>query len=390
MLARQTILVRRAAVFAAGWAASFALFNHVLNARRMLADFRDHLRFLRDFVDGKAPMPGHFLFHLLTAGISRLTGLSLEVSAAVVLSLAVAACALIVHELYLGSGEDAGDSEWRRSAATIAALTTSAIYFKGFNSIYVGQSGPNVWHNPTSIVLKPFALVAAIWLERIIFDGARGRAYVVVIAAVLIGMLAKPAFALVLIPTAGVMAAYMMLPPRWQKLGADRLPTSAPTRNFLMALVLLSAALLLAQALYIFGERRGITIAFLGVWRNQTPSVAISMLLALAFPLSVTNLDVKRGVPLRGLGLAWGFTIAGAVIYAFLAESGGAFMDGNFSWGYQIALAILFAFAFRSYARQWRAAPHGRDFVVTTALLTLHVASGAFYLYQIVFLRHFY
>jgi hypothetical protein len=174
---------------------------------------------------------------------------------------------------------------------------------------------------------------------------------------------------------------------------AEHLPVSNATRNFLLVLTGAAAAVLLAQSFYIFLSERsttGLVLRPLAVWSRHTTNIPLSILLGIAFPLGVTLLELRRGVAVRGLALAWAFVIAGAAVYALFAERGRVLTYGNFAWGYQIALSILFAFAVRAYLWHWRHAQRTSwSFLAVTALLAGHVYSGFYYLYQILVLNRY-
>ena len=170
------------------------IFHQVLNT-----DFGVHLRRVRRLLAGDHSLPGHFLFHMLTAATATLLKLSAEKAAVLVMTGSSVASAAVIFGLYLYPMAERRDV-LLRLALTISALVASAIFLPFFNRIYSGQSSPNVWHNPTNVLLKPLALISAIYLERICFARAGFWPCLILIATIIVGALAKPAFALVLLP----------------------------------------------------------------------------------------------------------------------------------------------------------------------------------------------
>lgn len=371
-------------VFLVVFGLSWAILSGIVPDSRFDTDFPEHLASVRQWLAGTADLPAHFLFHALTAaGVGF--GLSLDVAAIAVLSASVGASAVIVYTLYLSPGAPSG----ARAACAIIACVATAIYAHGFNSLYTGQSSPTIWHNPTGMLLKPFALASAICVERIVYGGASRSTYVVAAATLLLGLIAKPAFVLVFTPVAAVIAVFMALPARWRPRFDWLMSADRRARTGLLALVVIAGVALWIQARYILPVRPGVELRPLLVWSGYTPSIAFSLLLVLAFPLSATMLDLRNRVPVRGLAIAWGYLAVGALIFGLLAEKGLIRTHGNLGWGFQVALSVLYAFALRSYLGHWSARRRGWEFTTATTLLVLHVASGVYYLYQILALRSY-
>jgi hypothetical protein len=386
---RATRLLVEVALVAAVFLGSYIVLFDVAIDIRMVADHRFHLEIARRFAATGTGLPAHPLFHALSAAGSRLSGIPVDSSAMLLLSLSIAFSALLIHRLILGAAAPAASTRdlWAAAGLTLLTLLAQPIFIPSFNELLVGQSSPNIWHNPTNMVLKPLALVSAICLERVVFGQPTRRDYAAILAAVLIGILAKPAFAMVLIPVTGALAAYLFLPARY-RFGSGREPMRATSRLFLAGLTVVSIAAIAAQARLILDER-GMQISVLTVWREYSPSVPLSILLVTAFPICVTVIEVARGRPLRGLGLAWAFTIAGIAIFAIFADSGDALLHGNFGWSYQIALAVLYPFVMRSYFALWREGGHSEGLLIASAALAAHISSGLYYLNQLMALHYY-
>lgn len=367
---------------------SWAILWGIVPDSRFDTDFPEHLASVRQWLEGTADLPAHFLFHALTAAGVGL-GLSLDVAAISLLSASVGASAVIVYTLYLSPAAASDASAGARAACAIIACVATAIYAHGFNNLYTGQSSPTIWHNPTGMLLKPFALASAICVERIVYGSASRTTYAVAAATLLLGLIAKPAFVLVFIPVAAAIALFMALPAGWRPRFEWLVSADRRARTGLLALVVIAGVALWIQARYILPVRPGVELRPLLVWSGYTPSIAFSLLLVLAFPISATLLDLRNRVPVRGLGMAWGYAAVGALIFALLAEKGLIRTHGNLGWGFQVALSVLYAFALRSYLAHWSVRRRGWEFTTATTLLVLHVASGLYYLYQILVLRSY-
>lgn len=366
--------------------ASWAILSGIVPDSYFDTDFPEHVEAVRLWLAGTAALPAHFLFHVLTAAVAML-GAPLETAAIAVLATSIGATAVIVDSLYLASAAHPRAPAGARALCLLVACAATAIYAHGFNTVYIGQSSPTIWHNPTAMLLKPFALASALCIERIVFGTARRSTYIVAALTLVLGLVAKPAFVLVFIPVALVLAAVVALPGLRSRLPESFAPTARPAAFALLLLAGLAAIALWVQARYILPVRPGIELRPFLVWSPLTPSIPFSLLLVLAFPIAATVLDVRNRVPLTGLALAWAYVVVGALLYALLAEKGLMRTHGNLGWSFQVALSVLYAFSVRSHFAHWALGRRGWEFTTATTLLALHAASGAYYLYQILVLR---
>lgn len=374
--------------FATIGVAAYLIWDAIIVRQVLDTDFATHLRRVRRLLAGDYRLPGHFLFHVLTAAAVTLFDLSAKKAAVLLMTGSSVASAAVIFFLYLSPTADRRDI-LLRITLTISALVASAIFVPFFNRIYSGQSSPNIWHNPTGALLKPLALISAIYLERICFRQGGLWPCLILIVTIVAGVLAKPAFALALLPVLVSIVIATSLPPRWRFFSEDYFALDDRARKILFAFGVLSIVLVALQGFYIFSVRRPeihIVVAPFAVWSRKSPFIPLSILLAVAFPVAVTLLDWRRRIRLEGLALAWAFLVVAFFIRSAFAETGDAMMHGNFGWPYQIALSVLFAFSVRSYYHQAVLADKGVGFWITSGLLIGHVASGLYYLYQVLFL----
>ena len=389
---RRTATLAVLACFAAIAVAAYGLWDLIIVHQVLKTDFGAHLRRVHALLQTDSYiLSGHFLFQTLTAGVAASLDVAPERAAVLVMVASTVASAAVIYGLYLAPPAKRQDLPLRLALA-ISALIATAIFLPFFNRIYSGQSSPNVWHNPTNVLLKPFALLGAIYLERILFKKPGTWTYVAFVAAAVTGLAAKPAFVLLLIPVLAAAVVVANLPPRLRMLPRDYLALDRSTCLVLLGIALGLLALLVIQGIYIFTvvqHESHVVVAPFAVWSRTSPFIPLSLLLAVAFPAAVTWLDWKKGVRLEGLALAWAFVGVALCIRSLFAEAGPAMMHGNFGWPYQIALSVLFAFSVRSYYRHAVAAEKGAGFGIATALLFAHVVSGCYYLYQVLVLGRY-
>jgi len=189
------------------------------------------------------------------------------------------------------------------------------------------------------------------------------------------GTLAKPSFALCLIPAVLSLAGLRSLagrPPPWRAL----LPGL-----ILPACVVLAWQYLLSYSGTDSGVRYQSTILFapLRVLRFHAVDLGSKLVLSILFPLAVCFLYWPRSIQDTGLALGFLLFLFGAG-YGFLLSETTHPYHANLLWSGHISLFILFAFAVLFYVRQLRDGPfRGRAAIrhlLALAILLLHVRSG--------------
>jgi hypothetical protein len=258
---------------------------------------------------------------------------------------------------------------------TLMLVLVTAIYMPFFNiNLYLGQSSPNTWHNPTIILSKPFAYMI-FHLFPLLLCGAEGKIKKCVLISLLFVWctVIKPSFALAFLPACGL---YVLL--RHLK------SPQAYTRALMVAL-----PVVLMMALQYFntfgtGSESGIEIAFLKAMSMRTPNAYVSLLLVSAFPLCILLFRPVQCFRDDHLLLAWLTFLVALFQVAFLIETGPRMRDGNFGWGFQLALHLVFIYGMIELIRWIRQADYRNNWVrikllVTTTVFSLHFVSGVYY-----------
>jgi hypothetical protein len=344
-----------------------------------ISDLPNHIQFAQSIAAGGPYIP-HSGFHRTILALSSLSGLSLADAAVVVLASFVTLTALIIYitlHRTLASAHLPGLVLF----LTAAMMLVTAIYVPFFNSkVYLGQGSPNVWHNPTILAAKPFALISFLLCCRYFeAQGPQRRVWWIAIAslALLISVFMKPNFALVFAPA--LAATLILTGPKNHKAYLSGL------------LIVLPAALALAYQYWrmrtLGGTIQGPTnfrLDMFGLWRQWSPNVAISLLLALAFPLSVLLLRWRQAIRSFSWLLAWIMTVVGILQFGLLAIDGPAYGSGDWSWGYLFALQILFLVSIIEFFRWGDSVSRDRlaTRICATAVcvvFSLHLVSGIYY-----------
>ena len=286
-------------------------------------------------------------------------------------------------------------------ALSLITILVSAIYvpwFSGF--VYFGQWGPNSWHSPTTLMLRPLAnLGFFLCATCFVSTNAPPKRLVAFFAAVLLASTwVKPSFAITIIPA---LACFLIVTrPQSLKPWFSALAAALPTM-----------LLIAAQTRSTYGVaakvQSSIVVDFAAVWSQYTPSILVSILLGLAFPLVSLIKHVVQAPPRwTFLAFAWLLVMVALIEGLLLAETGPRRMDGNLLWGYAISMQVVFVFSVAEFARICLAprvdlhpiahtvpslrgvalseGPPGlrRQCITVAIVLLLHLLSGIYYLWR--------
>lgn len=317
-------------------------------ALRSVVDFSTQ-EMMTNFLVGANTFHVRSNYNILAWDISQASLLNLHLAAVFLLSLFSTLTTYVFYRI-VSYFLPARHTAFHLTLAVTASMVSS-IFVPTFNHFaYLGQWGPTIWHNPTTIMLKPFAAMSFIlfWLLCEHEDYQDNKDYLLLLAGVTaFGALIKPTFAIVFIPAA---VAYALMSHRghrghrgqW-KLYGRALLVFAP-----------AVAVLGVQFYQTFMHKdvlvaSSIVVRAFAVWKIYSPNIIISLMLSLLFPVTLLVMNHGRIIrsdearQTRGLLLyAWLMFAVGFCQGAFLAESGGRFMDANFFWGYNISLHFLF------------------------------------------------
>ena len=214
------------------------------------------------------------------------------------------------------------------------------------HNLYFGYIGINVYHNPTSVLLKPLALLvylAAVAVFSAGDESSRMRVrnmlpFWVIGGITLLCTLAKPNFVIAFLPALGIMAMIWL----WQRKKIDWL-------GLVGGIVLPAVGLLAWQYLATYSSDRvladeaGILFAPFLVYGRESDDLLLKFILSIAFPLAVYMLYYRRARQDWSLNLAWLTFGCGAFFTYFFAESGVRLQDANFAWSGQVTLFVLYA-----------------------------------------------
>lgn len=277
-----------------------------------------------------------------------------------------------------------------RIVGTLATSIAAPITVATCEYLYLGKLTPVVWHNSTTILAVPFALllfVSTCWM--MMRGGRTWGPQVVQVTLVVLSAWTKPNYLLALMPVLALwfLMAVVATP-------ASRRLTVFKDLWWRIAPSGIAAALVLAvqfvltyggPGLQIDGQRVTNIVAPFALWKEWSAQFGVvplwSVCVSILTPLVLTVLvwRVKRyRLPLT---LAWASVLVGLATFTVLAESledGTILFHGNWIWGAQISMAVLFVVSVAAFSREFRSI--GWLKWVGVALVVYQVAMGAVWL----------
>ena len=256
--------------------------------------------------------------------------------------------------------------------AVVLTFAMPIMNWWNYHSVYLGQIAPTVWHNSTTILEMPVAILLFYAGLRCL-EESNFRNSVLVSGLAALSTLIKPSYAIAWLP---VFVSWFCLKAYGGKgMSMRRLAGQVAVLVGPIAVLLMIQGLLIET--YITTR---IIFAPFGVWSLYSPHPAFSLLLSLAFPLSALILcrePLRQG---RGLAFAWLVFAVALLQFILFAEDGARFSHGNFFWGAFMALHVLFLTSADLLLRQ----PISMRSLTPFGFLVLHFASGLYFYGRIV------
>lgn len=357
-----------------------------------IGDYDFHIRLALEMKDTTSLKAAHFLYHAFVILIDTVVP-DLSIRTLIFISTltwrAVFAAAIFVLARITWGRALSIRAGFGLTLVTLCCLVigpiTLATWEKG--DLYLGYVPLNPLHNPTALVLEPFALLAAWMAARMLFPGPeqvvtpRETAFTALL--IVLSALAKPNYVIALLPAAGVITA-------------DRLWRKQPVRlkQVIWGIAIPSVAVLIWQYAFTYmfepydygvpTSDSTITLAPFEIMEAfaRGSSLLVLFVSSIVFPTLVYAMYFKDAIRDRFFTLSFVVFLFGAFYTYFLAETGYRRGHGNFTWSGQIALLIWTIAALFFLVRQNRPYLFGRGpkmqarAVIAYSALALHVLSG--------------
>jgi hypothetical protein len=358
-----------------------AVLEHV-DMRWGWADYIGHYRAAADWWHGRGLSTPHFLFEALTILCRRLIAARTFRSAALIaVEISAVAGALATYVFWVRRLAPRNDRDcwvaalWCLGLLVAGPITLATISAK---NLYMGYIYPaSAYHNPTTLLLKPLALLSFALtlaaLERSVLARAGWKLVLAASVAAALSALAKPSWLLCFLP--GVVLTLFF---------DSRLRNRWPAWQVVAAVLLGGLGVLAWQYAFLYGHGGAGGIIFTPrKYSRYGPLAPVKLLFSVAYPLAVLIVFWKQARQSLLLGLAWRtFAVSLLVAYGF-SETGPRAGHDNFGWSAQIALFVLFVASSIAMVGALRRQPItslsrfvGWRAGIPVALFLLHVAGG--------------
>ena len=223
-------------------------------------------------------------------------------------------------------------------------LIVGPLSFPRFNPrYYLGQGSGNVWHNPTNIAVKGFAVLCFALIVYILETGKTDRelrkTYILLSILLFLSALAKPSFFQGIVPGLGLYFIFVLI--------AKGFKQHIKRFSFIVLSFVPSACVIAFQFMTSFfqtgniSDGSGIGIEFGRVLHRWSPNLGISFLLAFAFPLAVLLLNFKNLISKTSVQVTIFYELAAWLEGSFLYEIGPRESHGNWLWGSDLSMFIV-------------------------------------------------
>jgi hypothetical protein len=264
--------------------------------------------------------------------------------------------------------------------ATLCLMLVSAVTVLTIASqnLYWGYILPTVYHNPTILLLKPFAILGFLFLVKAFTDAHWHPSGAMIFASAcvtVLSVLAKPNYVIAALPVGALGSLYQFYRKKLVHWGL-----------LILGFVIPAIGALSLQYLIAFTAGSSVGFMPFGFLKRAHADqlLFVKLIMSSLFPLSVYLFYFPNAVRDIGFNLSWLIFFVGLFYTYFIVETQ-RISQGNFTWSGQITLFVLFVVSMVFFIRQNREArttrmAHIRFFACLLVLL-LHLVCGMFWYY---------
>ena len=300
-----------------------------------------HMSFIKQVVAGEPYT--HPLWHLGTHYLSMLLGVNYGTGATLFTTFLITLYTVIIYKVAKSlDGGQGNEAKWY--LVTMIALTIGPFFLVNYYSrIYMGSGSPSVWHNVTPLTVQPFALLSVFFTIKY-FESDKFKYFVSAVLVIIISIFAKPNFIIVFLPA---LVVYMLL-----KRYLDKRQLQFALITIFLSVVILAYQFMSLQEVN-SKDGSSLVFDFLGVWSIYTPSVTVSIMMALGLPFLITLFNYQSAKKNEYIKFTWLLILFSTILFACFAEGGKRYSDGNFSWSWMISLSLIYIFTIIEYFKQY-------------------------------------
>jgi hypothetical protein len=340
-------------------------------------DIQLHSRMVKQIKTNQIALPGNFLYYFIVDKLTFYTKNAqiIQITSALLVSVMVSLKYFISKRIIATLGLKLTTKEVSVLAFSLLFIFSlpHINYVTNFSRYYLGMLPPNVWHNSTTIMVMPFALLL-FWQSTLQLRYHSIKRLYLIAGLIVLNILLKPSFFFVF---AAVYPLMLLIQYKISK-------------SFAINLIPVVIGLLLIYVEFVFlfnvQTESGIIIEPFKVWGNFMPRdkiifIPVAILLSWTFPIGVFVLCRSLIPKLEYIYLTL-LALAGIGLYALLMEDNSRRWDANFSWQNIMVGYILFLVSstlFFSHKKEIQASKR----VLLYSAYALHLLSGVFYLYKV-------
>lgn len=375
------------------------LFGSIMAHELKLYDFPQHIAWAKEYAQFGYIVRSNPLFHslvviiraLLPANILvRVSTLakqvydlkSFEISTWLLMVLSYLATGFILFKRFVkewGGNQPNKVSFWMIGAATLIIMLVEPIFiFTAPERIYMGYISPNPYHNPTYLLMRPFALAAFFNVIDNLFSKWNWKQSVIMVILIACASLAKPSFTVTLIPAVGLLILFFYM----------RKLRTINWYYLIFPLGIGSLIMLGTQFLVSYGDKNGEQILIapfkaLLLYVPNVPLILIFGFLSILFPLLVSIFHLKENAHRPSFQLVW-LTFFVSLAYDYLLYEIKDIYCNNFAWGAMFAVFLLFVETIIIFGRKilqkgFKASIKNWETALPGAILLLHFGCGIYY-----------
>lgn len=370
---------------------SVLLFTYLLNY--VATDIQAHLLFVRNINSGIASYPPNFLFYIL---INLLSGFSsnvviMNVAVILILSLAVVFKYSISKKIIksLLVAKNVNLAELKLSVIVLGLFfcfaipdPVSLVFLK---KLYLGKIVPLVWHNSTTILLFPFAILL-FWKQVEIFANEKAITFKdisIIVVLVIFNIAIKPSFLFCYLPVTFLFLLWQFKGKNIKWLSIRVLPLFIGGLLILLQYYLIYK---LEQGSFGGGKSSVALSTPFKAYSHFIPYWLIPFSFILSFALPIGAIILYREIlKFKPFLYALMLMIMGLLISGFIMEAGPRAEHGNFTWQNIICCYLLFlstaAFFVPKFLREFS---WTRKEMIVTGLFIVHVFSGVLYVFKLI------
>lgn len=354
-------------------------------------DYSSHLEGAQQILNGDLfgflKTDSYPLWQILVALSTALFRMPLSTAAVFVCSLLNAASFILVYRFFIHS-----DFCGKITAPlTCALLLCGPMYISWFSPyLYEGQGTPNIWHNPTTICVRPFALATFLLITRMLKkcnDAERLSIKEIFALAVMLIMcnIAKPSFMQGMLPGLGLYFVLKMILEKGKNISFYLKAATSLIPCLLFLVIQWFVSFYWSPAA---GADNGVAVSPFEVMSVYCPNIFVSFVLGMAFPLYIAICNWKTVIRKQDLHLLGCALFTSYLQMALLIETGSRKNDGNFGWAYLIFMFITYVYAMREFLlwnRRYEYEKRKQRIAVSVGwgLLFLQVTIGIYYTFHV-------